>query len=63
MQLARGGWLLGGLVGGFISSARCALVIYCLVFRAQCFYSSFNTQWDAHRFSFFFRRCSLKQQL
>jgi hypothetical protein len=48
MQLAR-----GGLVGGFISSARCALVIYCLVFRAQCFYSSFNTQWDAHRFSFF----------
>jgi len=45
MQLARG--------GGWIHQQRGALVIYGLVFHAQCFYSSFNTQWDAHRSSFF----------
>lgn len=54
MQLARGGWWVGGWRWIHQQRAHCALVIYGLVFRAQCFYSSFNTQWDAHRFSFFF---------
>jgi hypothetical protein len=55
-------WLAGGWLGGWIHQqrARCALVIYGLVFRAQCFYSSFNTQWDAHRFSFFFSPLQFK---